>query len=85
MGSFAVKGENGADADLSNGRVVQGPNLAADSDFMGHARVDGLKPATQYFYSVMLDGVHAMARPYPSFTTAPEPGTAGKTRIATRT
>jgi alkaline phosphatase D len=67
---------------LSDARVVPGPLLQADSDFAGHARVEGLKPATTYFYTVLLDGVPAMVRPYPSFVTAPETGAAGKTRIA---
>src|SRR5688572_5662475 len=72
----------GTVADLSDARIVKGSSLGADSDFMGHVRIDGLKPATQYFYAVMLDGAPAMVRPYPSFVTAPEPGTAGKTRVA---
>ena len=72
----------GTAPDLSDGRLVKGPALAADSDFMGQVRVDGLKPATKYFYGVMIDGAPAMARPYPSFTTAPEVGKQGKTRIA---
>lgn len=72
----------GRQADLSDGRVVGGPALEADSDFMGHVRVGGLEPATTYHYAIVLDGETAMARPYPSFTTAPEAGAAGRTRIA---
>jgi alkaline phosphatase D len=56
--------------------------VAADSDFMGHVRVEGLRPATKYFYAIALDGTPAMVRPYPSFVTAPEVGSSGKTRIA---
>jgi alkaline phosphatase D len=72
----------GTSPDLSDGRVVPGPRLQAESDYVGHARVEGLKPGTRYFYSVMLDGARAMSRPYPSFETAPEPGSPGRTRVA---
>ena len=72
----------GTAADLSDARVVRGPMLAADSDFMGHVLVADLKPATKYFYAVVLDGARAMVRPYPSFVTAPEVGASGKTRFA---
>jgi alkaline phosphatase D len=72
----------GSDAALTNAREVRGPALAADSDFMGHVRVDGLQPNTSYHYVVLLDGQPAMARPYPSFTTAPETGAPGRTRVA---
>jgi alkaline phosphatase D len=72
----------GTSPDLSDARLVKGPSVGADSDFMGHVRVDGLKPATKYFYAVALDGASAMARPYPSFVTAPEAGKPGKTRVA---
>lgn len=72
----------GQNADLSDARVVEGPALGHESDFMGHALVTGLQPATTYHYAIALDGQPAMARPYPAFTTAPAPGAAGKTRIA---
>lgn len=72
----------GADADLANARVIEGPALGRESDFMGHVLVEGLQPASTYYYAVMLDGQPAMVRPYPSFTTAPEIGAAGKTRFA---
>jgi alkaline phosphatase D len=72
----------GKSPELSDERVVKGPALAADSDYMGHVRIDGLEPATQYFYCVTLDGTHAMVRPYPSFVTAPEAGSPGNIRIA---
>ncbi len=68
--------------DLADGRVVEGPRLGAESDFMGHVAIGGLEPATTYHYVVLLDGAPAMARPYPAFTTAPETGAAGKQRIA---
>jgi alkaline phosphatase D len=72
----------GTDATLTRGQEIDGPSLAADSDFMGHVHIDGLAPSTTYHYTVLLNGQSAMARPYPSFTTAPETGTAGKTRVA---
>lgn len=72
----------GKDAALADARVVDGPQLGPDSDFMGHVLVEGLEPLTTYHYAVLLDGKPAMARPYPSFMTAPEVGAAGKTRLA---
>ena len=72
----------GTDAALGDARVVDGPALGAESDFMGHVRVDGLQPATTYHYAVTLDGAPAMLRPYPSFTTAPETGAPSRTRVA---
>ena len=70
------------DEALADARAVAGPALGAESDFMGHVRVEGLQPATKYFYAITLDGKPAMLRPYPSFTTAPEIGAPGKTRVA---
>ena len=72
----------GTDAALANARLFEGPALGTDSDFMGHVRVDGLQPATTYHYAILLDGKPAMLRPYPAFTTAPEIGAAGRTRVA---
>lgn len=72
----------GTDADLSNARLIAGPALGPESDFMGHVLINGLQPETTYHYAVVLDGESAMVRPYPSFTTAPELGAAGRTRIA---
>ena len=69
-------------ADLRDGREVAGPDLAAETDFAGTIRVTGLEPATRYFYSVLIDGQPAMARPWPSFVTAPADGTPGKMRVA---
>jgi alkaline phosphatase D len=72
----------GTAADLADARVVDGPALGVDSDFMGHVRVDDLQPNTTYHYTLTLDGNPAMLRPYPAFKTAPEPGQPAKTRIA---
>jgi alkaline phosphatase D len=72
----------GRDANLTDARVVAGPALGGESDFMGHVHITGLQPATTYYYTVLLDGQPAMVRPYPSFTTAPAIGEPGRTRIA---
>lgn len=77
---FAVRiSEN---PELANGRHIDGPNLEARSDFMGHLSISGLKPNTRYFYALLLDGNDAMARPFPSFVTAPGPGAKNRTRFA---
>jgi len=72
----------GQKTDLSDARVIEGPALGRESDFMGHTLITGLQPSTIYHYAIVLDGQMVMARPYPAFTTAPEPRAAGKTRIA---
>lgn len=72
----------GQQADLSDGRIVQGPELREAESFTGQVLVDGLQPATRYYYVPWLDGEAALARPYPSFVTAPAPGTTGTLRIA---
>ncbi len=66
----------GREADLSDGRIIAGSDLAEESSFTGQVVVDGLKAATRYYYTPLLDGEAAMPRPFPSFETAPiTPGT----------
>ena len=72
----------GEQEDLSDARVVAGDPLAIKTDFAGTLVVTNLKPATRYFYTVLVDGQPAMLRPHPFFTTAPVPGTSGHVRIA---
>ena len=68
--------------DLKDARSIDGPALAEDAAFTATITVPGLKPATRYYYSVQLDGAPALARPWPSFTTAPADGAKGKLRFA---
>ena len=72
----------GRAADLSDGRVVAGSALGAESDCMGTVRAGDLEPATRYHYQVLLDDRPVTAPPYPSFVTAPPAGTKGKIRVA---
>jgi alkaline phosphatase D len=72
----------GATADLADARVVEGPNLEAASSFTGQVEVSGLQPATRYYYVPLLDGQPALARPYPSFVTAPSDDQPGPLRVA---
>ena len=69
-------------ADLKDARSIDGPALAEDAAFTATIVVPELKPATRYYYSVLLDGAPALARPWPSFTTAPADGAKGKLRFA---
>ncbi len=69
-------------AALENAREVSGAALHADSGLTGIADVEGLKPATRYYYQVLLEGRPQTVAPFPSFTTAPAPGTKGRQRIA---
>ena len=69
-------------ADLVDARTVDCPELVEASAFSGVTRIDALKPATRYFYSMLVDGNPATARPWPSFTTAPADGAKGRVRFA---
>jgi alkaline phosphatase D len=66
--------------DLSDARSRVGPALGVASEFMGHARIGGLQPATRYHYQVVLNG--KPHEPKGTFVTAPPPGTQGRLRFA---
>jgi alkaline phosphatase D len=66
--------------DLRDGRRVSGPSLTAESDFMGIVEVEGLRPATRYFYEILVDD-RAEPAAASSFVTPP-PDTAGRLRFA---
>ncbi|HYG74709.1 MAG TPA: alkaline phosphatase D family protein [Planctomycetota bacterium] len=69
-------------ADAANRDVtVKAPEPSSATDFMTHVTIPNLAPETQYSYVVLLNGKPAMFPPYPSFTTAPEKGKKGVTRI----
>jgi alkaline phosphatase D len=72
----------GQQPDLADGRVLEAPQLAEQSSFTGQVIVEGLQASTRYHYTPMIDGVPALARPYPSFTTAPPPAHRGALRVA---
>ena len=72
----------GEQDDLSDARAVSGPALTADTDFNGTLTVTNLKPATRYFYTVLLDDQPVLHRPHASFSTAPLSGTPGHARVA---
>ena len=67
--------------DLQDGRRVSGPDLTAESDFMGIVEVAGLRPATRYFYKVLIDDGADPAAPS-AFVTPPPDGAAGRLRFA---
>ncbi len=69
-------------ADLAGAREVAGPELQPETFFTATVVVPGLKAGTRYFYTVLLDGQPALARPWPAFTTAPADGARGKLRFA---
>jgi alkaline phosphatase D len=68
--------------DLDDARLVDGPALPAESSFTGQVEVNGLKPATRYFYVPLLEGDAVLPRPYPSFKSAPAPGVPARLRVA---
>lgn len=81
-GAAKVAVRVGESADFADARNVEGPALEMESAFTGQVLISGLKPATRYFYSVMLDGVPALTRPWPSFVSAPADGAKGRMRFA---
>jgi alkaline phosphatase D len=63
-------------------RAIEGPALTEDTGLTGIAIIGGLEPATRYVYQVLLDGREQLARPLPSFLTAPAPNPSGRLRVA---
>lgn len=80
IGELAFK--IGLQPDLSDGRLVSGPELVEASSFTGQVEVTGLEPATRYHYTPVINGVPALPRPFPSFITAPAPGSKSRLRFA---
>lgn len=70
----------GTRPDLSGGKTVRGRPLAGP-EFLGQINLNGLKPATRYYYRVRVDGEAFGAHPG-SFQTAPADGTRGQFRFA---
>ena len=72
----------GQDPSLADSRTIEGPKLVEAESFTGQVEVRDLRPATRYHYCPLLDGRPSLARPYPSFVTAPPAGTRGRLRVA---
>ncbi|MGD9084660.1 MAG: hypothetical protein PVJ41_06810, partial [Desulfobacterales bacterium] len=66
---------------LNDGRMIDGPELTSDTEFMGIVEVTGLQPATRYFYKPVLDGQVNPEPPF-SFVTAPPKGFRARVRFA---
>lgn len=60
----------GREPDLSDARLVPGPVLDAATEFTGVVEAAGLEPGTRYYYTPLLNGLPALARPWPSLVTA---------------
>ena len=67
---------------MENAREVPGPALNESSACTGIVTLDALKPATRYYYEVLLEGRPQAVAPFPHFITAPEKGAKGRQRIA---
>ena len=68
--------------DLGKARTIKGGRLELADACAGELEIPELKPNTRYYYSVLLDGKPAMARPFPSFRTPPIEGQDGRVRVA---
>ncbi|WP_395749091.1 alkaline phosphatase D family protein [Prosthecobacter sp.] len=62
-------------------REIDGGSLKVEAGLSSIAVVEGLKPGTHYTYQIVLDGREQLPLPLPSFTTAPEIGSACRQRI----
>ncbi len=72
----------GEQANLSDRTGFKAPKADAASFFSTQVELTELSPATRYYYAVLVDGELATPRPFPTFTTAPVPGTSGRQRFA---
>lgn len=72
----------GTSEDMADARIVTGEPLSATTDFSGTLAVTNLRPATRYFYTILLDGQSALRPPGASFVTAPPLGMKGRVRVA---
>jgi alkaline phosphatase D len=72
----------GVHPDLADSRLVTGPELIEESAFTGQVEVTGLEPSTRYYYAPLINSHLALARPYPSFVTAPPVDQASRLRFA---
>jgi alkaline phosphatase D len=79
-GAWAVKYARAEEPDAWH--TVAGPELTGDSGQTGIAVLTRLAPATTYLYQIIYDGREQLARPLPTFTTAPPAGTDGRLRVA---
>lgn len=72
----------GTEPELARARVVSGARLTTNSANAGEVLLSGLKPNTQYYYAVLLNGKSVVGQPYPSFTTPPPEGSDARVRLA---
>ena len=63
-------------------RLVPGLSVSENNAFCASVEVPDLKPATRYYYSILLDDELVSARQAASFTTARATGEKGKSRVA---
>lgn len=68
--------------DMADARLVKGVELTDQSDFAGQVVLTGLEPGRKYYYVAQVNGNKMALPPYPSFTTAPAPGTRERLRFA---
>ncbi len=72
----------GEKSDLSDGRLQGALELSEDGGKMGTLTVEGLKPQTRYYYSVLLNGGEVTGQPYASFVTPITEGQPTRIRVA---
>ena len=63
-------------------RVIKAARLTTNDGNAGEIFISGLRPNTQYSYTILLNGESALSQPYPSFVTPPPEGTDSHVRFA---
>jgi alkaline phosphatase D len=71
-----------SDPELSRGRLIHASRLTTNTANAGEILISGLRPNTQYYYSVLLNGKPALNPPYPAFTTPLPEGADARVRFA---
>jgi len=84
-GAYQIQIQVADDAALGASRATPAVTAQAEDDYTLRISVDGLKPATRYYYRVLVNGApddYASEGPAPSFKTAPKAGAKGKFSVA---
>lgn len=72
----------GKEETLSDRVGFKAPEADASTFFSTQVSLKNLEPSTRYYYAVLLGGELVTPRPFPSFVTAPPPGTSARQRFA---
>ena len=84
-GEYSVSIQNATDFEINGARTTEAVVARKANDYVVVVTIDGLEPATDYFYRVLVEGEgDKYLKEYPAFrfTTAPPEGAATSFRVA---